>query len=81
MLFLQQNPIVVEVTRQPTPTPEISYVGILGTAGLMAIVIFVAAFAVGGIIGGIVIWRKKQREARGSDGDEPSLVRLKIPPA
>ena len=79
MLLLQQNPIVVEVTRQPTPTPEISYVGILGTAGLMVIVILLAAFAVGGLIGGIVIWRKKQREAR-SAPDEPSLVRLKIPP-
>ena len=79
MLLLQQNPIVVEVTRQPTPTPEISYVGILGTAGLMVIVILLAAFAVGGILGGIVIWRKKQREAS-STADEPSLVRLKIPP-
>ena len=76
MLFLQQNPVVIEVIRQPTPTPEISYVGILGTAGLMVIVILLAAFAVGGVIGGIVIYRKKQREAR--DGDEPTLVRLKI---
>jgi uncharacterized Tic20 family protein len=76
-MLLQQNPIVVEVTRQPTPTPEISYVGILGAAGMMAIAIFAVAFLIGGVIGGIIIWRKKQAE-RSADVDGPSHVRLKL---
>lgn len=71
----QQNPVVIEVTRQPEPTPEISYVGLLGSAGMMAILIFVAALAFGALVGGVIVWRKKKREQT-TDVGAPSHTRL-----
>ena len=53
--MLLQNPIVVEVTRQPPITPEISYGSILASAALMAVAILVAAALVGGVVGAIII--------------------------
>ncbi len=76
-MFLQQNPIVVETIRQPPVTPEISYVGVLGTAALAVVVILAAALVVGAVIGGVIIWRKKRRE-KTIDTSAPSHVRLQI---
>jgi hypothetical protein len=76
-MLLQQNPIVVEVTRQPPVTPQISYGNILGSAALMAVVILLAAAVVGALIGAVIIWRKKRREAT-IDTSAPSHVRLQI---
>jgi hypothetical protein len=76
-MLLQQNPIVVEVTKQPPVTPEISYGSILGSAALMAVVILLAAAVVGGLVGAVIIWRKKRLEAT-IDTSAPSHVRLKI---
>ena len=72
-----QNPVVIEVTRQPEPTPEISYVGLLGSAGTLAILIFLAALAFGAIVGGVIVWRKKQME-KGADVAGPSHTRLQF---
>ena len=74
---MQQKPIVVEVTQQPTPTPEISYVSVLGSAALMVVVILAIAAVVGVIVGGMIIWRKKRGDASG-DTSAPSHVRLRI---
>jgi hypothetical protein len=67
LLFLLQQPIVVPVDQQPLPTPPISYGGMLLSAIGLVGVIVVAAFIVGGVIGAVIIWRKKRQEAR----DEP----------
>jgi hypothetical protein len=75
--MLQQNPIVVEVTRQPDATPGISYASILGSAALMAVVILAVAILVGAAVGGVIIWQKKRRE-RTTDTTAPSHVRLKL---
>jgi hypothetical protein len=77
MFLLQQNPIVVETVRQPPVTPEISYVGVLGTAALAVVVILAVGIAVGAIVGGAIIWRKKQRE-KTADPSQPSHVRLHL---
>jgi hypothetical protein len=76
-MLLQQNPIVIEVTKQPPVTPGISYGSILGSAALMAVVILLVAALVGALVGGIIIWRKKRRE-RSIDTTAPSHVRLRI---
>jgi hypothetical protein len=77
MLLLQQNPIVVETVRQPPVTPEISYVGVLGTAALAVVVILAVAIGVGLVVGCVIIWRKKQRE-KTADTSQPSHVRLRL---
>lgn len=64
MLFLlQQQPIVVNVAPQPAPTPPVSYGGMLLSALGLVGVIILAAFVVGGIIGAVIIWRKRRQDA------------------
>ena len=75
--MLLQNPIVVEVTRQPPVTPEISYGSVLGSAALMAVAILAAAAVVGAAVGAVIIYLKKRREAS-TDSTAPSHVRLRI---
>jgi hypothetical protein len=76
---MQQDPIVVEVGRQPEPTPEISYGSVLLSAVNLVGVILVAALLVGALVGGVIIWRKKRGEARNGGSGEPTHVRLRIP--
>jgi hypothetical protein len=74
----QQNPIVVEVVEQPVATPEISYGSVLVSAVNLIGVILGAALLMGAIVGGVIIWRKKRQERRGSTTNEPTHVRLRI---
>lgn len=74
----QDNPIVVEVVKQPEITPEISYGSVLLSAVNLVGVLLGGALLIGALIGGVIIWRKKRREARGSQSAEPSHVRLRI---
>lgn len=70
VLFLLQQPqppIVVTVDPQPAVTPPISYGGMLLSALGLVGVIVLAAFIVGGVIGAVIIWRKKRQDA----GDAP----------
>lgn len=73
----QENPIVVEVVRQPEPTPQISYGSVLLSAVNLVGVILIGALLVGVLVGVIVIWRKKQGEKR-QPVAEPTHVRLRI---
>ena len=66
MLFLLQDPhspIVVNVDPQPAVTPPVSYAGMLLSAIGLVGVIVVSALIVGGLIGAVIIWRKKRQEA------------------
>ena len=63
MLLQPQNPIVVDVIKQPPITPEISYGSVLLSAVGVVGVVVLAGILVGVIIGGVIIWRKKRREA------------------
>ena len=65
MFFLlqqPQQPIVVNVEPQPAPTPPISYGGMLLSALGLVGVIVLAAFIVGGVIGAVIIWRRKRQD-------------------
>jgi len=74
----QQNPIVVEVTKQPEPTPEISYGSVLVSAVNLVGVILAGALIVGAIVGGLIILRKRRLEAANQAAAEPSHIRLKL---
>jgi hypothetical protein len=63
MLQAPQNPIVVEVVKQPPITPEISYGSVLLSAVGVVGVVVTAGIVVGLIIGAVIIWRKRKREA------------------
>lgn len=66
MFFLLQQPqppIVVNVEPQPAVTPPVSYGGVLMSALGLVGVILLAAFIVGGLIGAVIIWRKRRQDA------------------
>ena len=57
------KPILVEVVKQPPITPEISYGSVLLSAVGVIGVVLAAGILVGLLIGAVVIWRKRKREA------------------
>ena len=62
MLLFQQEPIVVDVIKQPTPAKDISIDVVLGMFQMAGIVLVAAA--VGGIIAGLIfIGMRRLREA------------------
>jgi hypothetical protein len=78
LFFLQQQPIVVDVVKQPTPTQDISIdyvITMFQTAG-----VFLLMAAVGGlIVGAIFVAFKRYREASAPPTtNETDHVRLRI---
>jgi hypothetical protein len=71
-----QAPIVVHVDPQPAVTPPVSYAGMLLSALGLVGVIVVSAFVVGGLIGAVIIWRKRRQDAAESPAD-PQQHRLR----
>lgn len=77
MFALQQNPIVVEVLKQPPITRPIT-VGdvVLGAVGLVGVIMLVAAVT-GLLVGAIVIFIKRRRDAVAPPTD-PGHAKLRI---
>ena len=76
MVFVQQ-PIVVDVVKQPPITPEIT-VGdvILGAVGFTGVTM-IAALLTGLLVGAIVIFIKRRRDASAPPTD-PGHAKLRI---
>jgi hypothetical protein len=74
--MLQQNPIVVDVIKQPPITPEISYGSVLLSAVGVIGVVLLAGIVVGLIVGATIVWRKRRHEA--TDPVDHSHVKLHI---
>jgi hypothetical protein len=77
LLSLVQNPIIVDVGKQPEPTDDISInfvVGMFAMAG-----VFLAVAAVGClIVAGIVVLIKRRQAAADDSSEMTSHTRLKI---
>ena len=75
---LVQNPIIVDVNRQPDPTGDISIDFVVGMFAMAGVLLAVAAVGCL-IVAGIVIFEKRRQQARMDDsGDMTSHTRLKI---
>jgi len=77
LLLLQKAPIVVEVVKQPPPTPSISYGSVLLSAVALVGVILLASLLVGVVVGGIFIYLKKRFNLWAPPTD-PGHARLRI---
>jgi hypothetical protein len=77
LLSLVQNPIIVDVGKQPDPTDDISLnfvVGMFAMAGVLLAVAAVGCLIVAGVV--VLI---KRRQSKNDDGSEmTSHTRLKI---
>jgi hypothetical protein len=74
---LVQNPIIVDVARQPDPTGDISIdfvIGMFAMAGVLLAVAVVGCL----IVAGVVILIKRRRAAMDDSGEMTSHTRLKI---
>ena len=77
MFALQQNPIVVEVLKQPPVAREITMGDVvLGAMGMVGL-IMLAALAMGLLVGGIVIFIKRRRDKVAGPTD-PGHAKLRI---
>jgi hypothetical protein len=76
LLQQPQQPIVITVDPQPAATPSISYGSMLLSALGLVGVIVLTAFMVGGIVGAVIIWRKKRQDAAAPPTD-PGHQRLR----
>jgi hypothetical protein len=76
-LSLLQNPIIVDVGRQPDPTSDISIdfvIGMFAMAGVLLAVAVVGCL----IVAGVVIIVKRRQSAGDESGEMTSHTRLKI---
>jgi hypothetical protein len=75
-MFFQQEPIVVDVIKQPTPARDISVDVILGMFQMAGVLLLAAA--IGGVIAGLVfIGVRRLRDASSPPADSEH-VRLRI---
>ena len=77
MFSLLQNPIIVDVGRQPEPTGDISIdfvVGMFAMAGVLLAVAVIGCL----VVAGLVIFFKRRRSAMNDDGEMTSHTRLNI---
>ena len=77
MFSLVQNPIIIDVGRQPEPTGDISIdfvIGMFAMAGVLLAVAVVGCL----IVAGVVIFIKRRRAAMDDSGEMTSHTRLKI---
>jgi hypothetical protein len=76
-LSVVQNPIIVDVGKQPEPTGDISIdfvIGMFAMAGVLLAVALVGCL----IVAGVVILVKRRRSAMDDSGEMTSHTRLKI---
>jgi len=77
ILSLVQNPIIVDVGRQPDPTGDISIDFVIGMFAMAGVLLAVAAVGCL-IVAGVVIFIKRRRAAMDDSGEMTSHTRLKI---
>jgi hypothetical protein len=74
---LVQNPIIVDVGRQPEPTGDISIdfvIGMFAMAGVLLAIAVVGCL----VVAAVVIFIKRRRSAMDDSGEMTSHTRLKI---
>jgi hypothetical protein len=70
ILFLQQNPIVVDLAKQPAPSRDISLDVIVGMFAMAGVVLLVAAVGSGLVAGGMLLY-KRWRDASAPPTQSP----------
>ncbi len=77
LLALVQNPIIVDVGKQPDPTGDISIDFVVGMFAMAGVLLAVAAVGCL-IVAGVVIFIKRRQSATDQSNEMTSHTRLKI---
>ena len=77
LLSLVQNPIIVDVGKQPEPTDDISLNFVVGMFAMAGVLLAVAAVGCL-IVAGVVIFIKRRQAANDDSNEMTSHTRLKI---
>ena len=77
ILSLVQNPIIVDVGRQPDPTGDISIDFVIGMFAMAGVLLAIAAVGCL-IVAGIVIFIKRRQASSDGSDEMTSHTRLKI---
>jgi hypothetical protein len=75
-MFFQQEPIVVDVIKQPTPARDISVDVVLGMFQMAGVLLLAAA--IGGVIAGLVFIGIRRLRDASSPPTDSEHVRLRI---
>ena len=74
--MLQQDPILIEVIKQPTITPDISVTVVLGMFEMAGVFLLLAA--IGSLLAGVVLVAIRRMRDASDSGTDTSHVRLRI---
>ena len=74
LAWLQQNPIVVEVSKQPPPTKDASIDAVLSIFALAGVFLLAAAVGSAVVAGGIVLYKRW----KGTPESEATHTQLRI---
>jgi len=77
LLSLVQNPIIVDVGKQPDPTGDISIDFVVGMFAMAGVLLAVAAVGCL-IVAGVVVFIKRRQAAHDDSSEMTSHTRLKI---
>jgi hypothetical protein len=77
LFWLAQNPIIVDVGKQPDPTGDISIDFVVGMFAMAGVLLAVAAVGCL-IVAGVVVFIKRRQAAHDDSGEMTSHTRLKI---
>ena len=77
LFSLVQNPIIVDVGKQPDPTGDISIDFVVGMFAMAGVLLAVAAVGCL-IVAGVVVFIKRRHAANDDSGEMTSHTRLKI---
>ena len=77
LLLLVQNPIIVDVGKQPDPSGDISIDFVVGMFAMAGVLLAVAAVGCL-IVAGVVVFVKRRQAANDDSAEMTSHTRLKI---
>ncbi len=78
ILFLQQNPIVVELGKQPAPTPDISISVVLGMFAMAGMFLLAAAIGSALVAGGMILYKRRRDATTPADAPSHTHTSLRI---
>jgi hypothetical protein len=76
LFALQQNPIIVEVAKQPEPTRDISIDVVLGMFAMAGVLLLAAAIGSAIVAGGILLYKKRRDATHPQTGHTHTTLRI-----